>query len=67
MSYGRYIGFCIAGAVLWVGGVITLGYLFGGIPIIKNNFEIVILGIIFVSVLPIIWQVIKGRGQAKQA
>ena len=66
MSYGRYIGFCIAGAILWVGGVTTLGYLFGGIPVVKNNFEIVILGIIFLSIVPIIWQFIKGRGQAKQ-
>ena len=66
MSYRRYIVFCITGAVLWVGGVITLGYFFGGIPIIKNHFETVILGIVFLSVLPIIWQAYKNRRSATQ-
>lgn len=60
MSYGRYILFCITGAILWVGGVTSLGYLFGGIDIVKNNFEKVILLIVFISVLPIIWQMAKS-------
>ena len=67
MTYFRYIIFCITGAILWVGGVTSLGYLFGGIPIIKNNFEIAILGIVFLSILPIIWQFYKSRTSAKQA
>lgn len=61
MKYSRYILFCITGAILWVGGVTLLGYLFGGIPWIKNNFEKVLLGIIFLSVLPMLWQFLKGR------
>jgi membrane-associated protein len=65
MSYRRYIVFCVIGAVLWVGGVTTLGYLFGGIEVVKNNFEKVLLGIIFVSVLPIMWQFVKPRISSK--
>lgn len=66
MKYSRYILFCVTGAILWVGGVTTLGYLFGGIPLIKNNFEKVLLGIIFISVLPMVWQFFKGKASARQ-
>lgn len=61
MEYPRYIIFCVAGAVLWVAGVSFVGYQFGNIQIVKENFEIVILAIIFISVLPIIWQMAKAR------
>ncbi|MCX8144412.1 MAG: DedA family protein [Bacteroidia bacterium] len=61
MTYPKYISFCIAGAVLWVTSITLAGYFFGNIPIVKNNFEKVILGIIFVSVLPIIIGVIKEK------
>ncbi len=54
MTYPRYIAFCIAGAVLWVTSITLAGYYFGNIAIVKNNFEKVIFGIIFISVLPII-------------
>lgn len=67
MGYGRYILFCITGAILWVGGVTALGYFFGGIPVVKNNFDKVLLLIILISVLPMIWQFFKSRTQAKQA
>jgi membrane-associated protein len=60
MYYPRYLLFCITGAVLWVGGLITLGYLFGNLDIVQRNFELVILSIIAVSFLPIAIQL--GRG-----
>lgn len=65
MTYPKYISFCIAGAVLWVTSITLAGYFFGNIPIVKNNFEKVILGIIFVSVLPIIIGVIKEKMKKK--
>ncbi len=52
MHYQRYILNCITGAILWVVGLTLMGYSFGNIPIIKNNFEKVIIAIIFISVLP---------------
>lgn len=61
MEYSRYITFCMAGALLWVPLLSLAGYYFGNIPVIKNNFEKVILGIIFISVLPIIIGYFKGR------
>lgn len=61
MTYPRYIAFCIAGAVLWVTSITLAGYYFGNIPIVKNNFEKVIFGIIFISVLPIIVGVAKEK------
>ena len=59
MNYGKYIAYCIIGAIVWVVGITLLGYWFGNIPIIKENFEFVVLGIIGISVLPIVWQMFK--------
>lgn len=59
MNYGKYITYCIIGAFVWVFGITMVGYLFGNIPIVKNNFEIVVLSIIGFSVLPIVLQLFK--------
>jgi membrane-associated protein len=61
MPYRRYITVCILGAVLWVVGVTMLGYKCGGFEIVKNNFELVVFGIIGVSVLPIIIGVLRAK------
>lgn len=55
MGYGRYISFSLAGTVLWVGIFVTLGYFFGNIPAVQENFTVAILGIIAVSLLPGVW------------
>jgi membrane-associated protein len=56
MRYPRYLLFCITGAILWVGGLITLGYQFGNLDIVKRNFELVILSIVVISLLPLVYQ-----------
>ena len=61
MNFRKYIGYCVAGALLWVLSMTLAGYFLGQIPIIKNNFEIVVLTIIFISVLPAVIQVIKEK------
>lgn len=61
MKYGKYITYCIIGALIWVIGITMLGYLFGNIPIVKKNFEFVVLSIIGFSVLPIFIQLWKQR------
>jgi membrane-associated protein len=66
MKYARYISFCISGALLWVIGLSLLGYLFGNIPIIKDNFEIVIFGIIGLSLLPIVIGLIRSKMNDKE-
>ena len=60
MPYRTYISFCIIGAIIWVTSISFLGYFLGNVPIIKDNFEKVVLGIVFLSVMPIIWQVVKS-------
>jgi len=59
MSYVRFISFSIVGNVLWVVSFSLAGYFFGNIPVVKNNFTLVILGIIFLSLLPMIIAFLK--------
>ena len=52
MSYLKFAVYNIFGAILWVCSLVLSGYYFGNIPIIKENFSLVVLGIVFVSILP---------------
>jgi len=61
MTYTKYITYCIAGAILWVTMLTLTGYAFGNIPWVKQNFELVVFGIIGISLLPIVFEVIKAR------
>ena len=65
MTYPKYIIFCIIGAVLWVTGITTLGYFLGTNDWVKHNFEKVVLGIVAVSVLPMIIGVLRARFSSK--
>ena len=65
MSYPRFAFYNVTGAVLWVCGIGTVGYLFGNLEIVKNNFSIVIMLIIFISITPGIWEMIKARRQSR--
>jgi membrane-associated protein len=65
MDYRRFITFNVIGGILWVVIFVTLGALFGNIPFVKNNFEIVTLGIVFISVLPMIFEFVRARRHPK--
>lgn len=52
MWYPRFLGYDIAGGVLWVAACTLSGYFFGNIPLVRKNFTLVVVGIIIVSVLP---------------
>jgi membrane-associated protein len=67
MSYARFGMFNIAGAVAWVVICAMAGFLFGELPFVQKNFELVVLGIIFVSVLPIAFEVGKGWLEQRRA
>ena len=59
MSYGRFAAYNVTGGVLWVGAMLFAGYFFGNIPIVKQNFSLVVLAIIILSVIPgivAVWQ-----------
>ncbi|HXH18268.1 MAG TPA: DedA family protein [Chitinophagales bacterium] len=66
MSYGKFISYNIIGGFVWVTGLTLMGYFFGNIPIVKRNFETVILAIIFISVLPMIVEFLKHRFRKKE-
>ena len=61
MSYPRFIVYNIIGAVLWVGLFVPLGYFFGNMPTVKNNFSLVIFAIIGISVMPIAVEMFRAR------
>lgn len=66
MSYGRFAYYNVIGAVLWVASFLFLGYFFGGLPVIKNNFTYVIFGIIILSVLPPVIELLKEKFRKKK-
>jgi membrane-associated protein len=59
MPYGRFQAYNIFGALAWVLSIVWLGYFFGNLPIIKDNFGLVTIGIVVVSLLPVIWMALK--------
>jgi membrane-associated protein len=61
MPYMTFQGFNIAGGIAWGSLFIWGGYLFGNIPLVKNNFGLVTIGIIAVSIVPVVWTVLKDR------
>lgn len=65
MHYPRFLAYSIAGGAFWVTAFIWAGYFFGNLPVIRANFSFVVLGIIVVSVLPIVIGIIKDRRELK--
>ena len=61
MNYLRFLGFSVLGTVLWVGGLVTLGYFFGNVPFIKQNLSLLVVGIILVSLLPMIISLVRSK------
>jgi membrane-associated protein len=67
MKYPKYILYCIIGAFTWVTSITLLGYFLGTNEWVKENFEKVVLSIIFISVLPMIIGAIKMKFAKKEA
>ncbi len=66
MTYPRFMLFNVVGAVLWVGLLTPAGYFFANMPIVKNNFSLVIIGIIVVSTLPAVFEIIREWRRARR-
>ena len=66
MNYRRFMMFNVVGAALWVGLIVPVGWFFGNIPVVKENFEFVVIGIIVVSVLPMVYEIWKSRHVKKR-
>ncbi|GGC25996.1 membrane protein [Parapedobacter defluvii] len=65
MSYSRFASYNVVGAILWVSSFLFLGYFFGGLPVIKDNFTYVIFAIILLSLLPPLFELFRGRKKEK--
>jgi membrane-associated protein len=61
MGYPSFALYNVTGAVAWVGICVSAGYIFGNVPIVKENFSLVALGIVFVSILPMVFEYLKYR------
>jgi len=61
MKYSKFIIYNITGAALWTAVIVPAGYFFGNIPLVKNNFSMVIMAIIIISVLPGFIELYKAR------
>ena len=61
MPYARYIGFCVAGALIWVLSLCSAGYFFGNLPVVKKNLSVVIGLIVLVSISPGVYAWLRAR------
>ncbi|MGH8713587.1 MAG: DedA family protein [Casimicrobiaceae bacterium] len=61
MIYARFIAFSVAGALLWVGLLVSCGYLFGRIPVVQENFGLVVIAIVVFSVVPLAFEYLRTR------
>mgnify|MGYP003393646167 CR=1 FL=1 len=68
MSYRRsFLPFDILGGMLWIGLLLSAGYFFGQLPVVQKNYQLVILGIIVLSVLPMVVEYVRHRGARNSA
>ncbi|MGZ4637608.1 MAG: DedA family protein [Actinomycetes bacterium] len=67
MDVRTYTTYSVIGGVLWGAGVTLLGYSLGNVKLVANHIEIILIGIVAISVLPIGFEVLRKRGGAKQA
>lgn len=67
MSYTRFTMFNVVGATLWIGLILPCGWYFGGREFVRRRFEVIVLGIILVSVLPMVLEWWKARRAARAA
>jgi membrane-associated protein len=65
MNYSKFWLYNVSGAICWVGSFLVAGFLFGNVPIVKQYFHLVIVGIIIVSLLPIAFEWYAARRATK--
>lgn len=61
MSYGKFISYNVFGGLLWVSLFTLGGYFFGNLPFVKDNFSLVVIAIILISVMPAVFEFVKER------
>ena len=66
MPFARFIGFSISGGILWVVTLSMAGYYFNQIAFVRTHFQLVVLAIIVISLIPAVVQAFKSRSQTKR-
>jgi membrane-associated protein len=66
MTYGRFIAYNVFGGVLWVAVCLYAGYFFGNLPFVKQNFSLVILAIVVISILPGVYEFGRHRLESRR-
>jgi membrane-associated protein len=64
MNYPQFLYYNVVGGLAWVLICTLAGYFFGNVPIVKKNFELVVVGIVLISVLPVAWELWAARRRA---
>jgi len=64
MSYPAFAFYNVTGALAWVGICVGAGYVFGNVPLVRDNFSLVALGIVVVSILPMVFEYVRYRRRA---
>ena len=67
MSYAKFIAYNVIGGLLWVAVCLSAGYFFGNLPLVRQNFSLVILAIVVISILPALVEYLRHRAEAKRA
>ncbi len=66
MPFGRFTYYNVVGGIAWIAGLLLAGFFIGQIPIVKNNFDIVIITIAVVTFVPAIWAAVKSKMSKKE-
>jgi membrane-associated protein len=64
MNYSHFLYYNVVGGLAWVLICTLAGYFFGELPFVKKHFELVVVGIVLVSVLPVAWEIWAARRRA---
>jgi membrane-associated protein len=64
MTYRKFLSYNVAGGILWIFSLTLAGYFFGNIPVVRNNFSLVIMAIVVISVIPGVIEYLRQRGKA---
>jgi len=61
MTYGKFLTYNVVGAILWVVSLTYAGFALGNVPFVKRNFEVIVLAIIVVSILPAVFEILRAK------
>jgi membrane-associated protein len=65
MPYVKFLTFSLLGGTIWIAAITTLGCQLGQVELVRKNFEKVVLGIILLSLSPVVWETLKARRRPK--